>query len=1083
MKTKLNLKFALVALFVLLAGMDAMAQKISGTVYDSNGKPLPGVSVFFKGTTTGAATDANGYYYLMNKNGEKQLVFSCLGMKEQEITIGKKNVVDVVMVDDVNYLDETVVIGYQTVARRDLMGAVASVDNKAITSVPATNFTESLSGKMAGVSVTTTEGDPDSQVQIRVRGTASITQDSSPLYIVDGFPVSSIADLSPQSIQSIDVLKDAFSTAIYGSRGAYGVVLITTKDAARGKVSLSYDGYFGIKRMANKDAIETLDPYEFARYTYEYAYMSAKSGDGGGMKGVKTSYQPFLGDFSDMGLYKDMKGNDWVGKIFDNVGKTQNHSVTLSGRTDKGNWSASYAFLNEDAIMINSSYKRHNINFRGTSFPVKKLVFSLGVRYSNTLITGSGANSINDKGSSQANGRLLNALRYTPIPMNYNESIEGFEEYSSHFGTNPLMDIRDNDDRRTRQSWAINGSGTWTIIPNLKLKIEAGLDGNQQVTDRYYGVTSYYTRINVSIPGKPNTIYTDAIDKTIRNTNTLSYDFKNVLKKEHHLDMLIGQEYSYNTSSTETVASEGFPTFYNAEMARTYRASAEAVTSSSNYFNEDNVMLSFFGRANYVYDQRYSISAAIRADASSKFAEGNRWGIFPSAAASWNIANERWLKNVKNVNQLKLRYSFGTAGNNRIPSGNVRTTFSSQQGPKLYGMTNYITPNSVMPNPNLKWETTVSNNIGIDFAFFKSRLSGTIEAYSNNTKDLLVNFPVSGVGYNSQYRNLGTVNNKGLEVSLRGVIVERRNWGINVSANVALNKNTVVSLGGLEEIRSESGYLYGIGWDYLVKEGEPLGNIYGYLYDGWYSVDDFDLDPKASYPKWVFKEGVPQYASSVYWCNSGQGPGTPKMKDVNGDGKIDPNDKVKIGNALPVATGGFNLNVNFFNFDLSGAFSFSVGNDVVNANMVQLTNRGQFHYRNLSKKSRLGDGGAWTNIDWTTGEIISDPEVLREVNKNATMFSPLGEGTVFSDLFVEDASYLRLNSLTLGYTIPQVLSGRIAIKKLRFYVTASNLFCLTNYSGYDPEVNTRRSTPLTPGVDCSAYPKSRSFIGGINLTF
>ena len=659
-------KYLLSAL-LLLCGAEAFSQTISGTVVDQDRQPLPGVSVILKGTTIGVMTDGDGKYSIKNSAGAKTLVFSCIGLKELEMVIGGRTTINVVMEEDANLLDETVVIGYQEVHRRDLMGAVSSTDNKDLRSVPTPNFSSALAGKLAGVEVKTTEGDPDADVQIRVRGTGSITQDGSPLYIVDGFPVNSISDINAQDIKSIDVLKDAFSTAIYGSRGAYGVVLITTNQGSHGKITVNYDGYAGVKKMANMDAYELMTPYQFAQSVYENAMIW----------NTPEAYTNRFGTFEDMELYKTYEGNDWRKRVFGRTGTTMNHFVSLSGSADKVRWSATYGRMDEDAIMIESSYHRNNFSFRTWYNPVKNLEFNFQVRFSSTTIAGAGANSVNDKGGS-GTGRLLEALKYSPIPMNYLQTIEDYDVYSADFGSNPVRSVIDNDNHRQRENWNASGSMTWTIIKNLKLKIDGGVDNWEEIEERFYGLSAYFTREKANVKNHPSTDNKTAFRRTFRNANTLSYNFADVFTdKRHHLDFLLGQELSYKKTRTESVVAQGFPTFYDADMARRYRSSASLISSANNSYAEDEVLLSFFGRANYAFDSRYSVSAALRADGSSKFAPGNKWGYFPSAAVSWTLSNEPWLKNVKNIDQIKLRYSYGAAGNNRIPSGQVFRQFMS----------------------------------------------------------------------------------------------------------------------------------------------------------------------------------------------------------------------------------------------------------------------------------------------------------------------------------------------------------------------------------------------------------------------
>ena len=393
----------------LLVSMTVSAQQITGVVKDTGGQPLVGVSVFVDGTTTGASTDMDGKYAIDVDNAHgKTLIFSFIGMRTQEVRIGNSLVYDVIMEDDANFLEETVVIGYATVKRKDLIGSVSSVDSKALAAMPVTTVGEALTGRMAGVQVTTTEGDPDADIKIRVRGSGSITQDSSPLYIVDGFPVESISDIPASDIQSIDVLKDAFSTAIYGSRGANGVVLVTTKGGTSGKFSVSYNAYWGQKWMANKDAIEVNSPYDFVKNQYELSMIRDR---------YEEDYLPYFGIYDDMGLYQDVAGNDWIQQVFGNTGTNFSHNVSVSGSTDKVRWTASYSHIGDNAIMTGSDYKRDNLNFKTNYKPIKELEFDINARYSHTTIMGSGSNSMNDAGSTSGNGRLKHSVQYTPIPI------------------------------------------------------------------------------------------------------------------------------------------------------------------------------------------------------------------------------------------------------------------------------------------------------------------------------------------------------------------------------------------------------------------------------------------------------------------------------------------------------------------------------------------------------------------------------------------------------------------------------------------------------------------------------------------
>ena len=708
----LTKKIYLLIFGLLVTVFSVSAQEISGVVKDSNGEPLPGVAVMVEGTTQGVSTDIDGHYTINIQDARgKTLVFSFIGLATKTVVIGTRDVIDVVLEEDVNFLDETVVIGYATVKRRDLMGSVSSVDSKTLTQMPVASVTEALTGKMAGVQVTTTEGDPDAEIKIRVRGGGSITQDSSPLYIVDGFPVSSINDIPSSDIQSIDILKDAFSTAIYGSRGANGVVLVTTKSGASGKLTVNYNVYYGQKQMANKDAIQVMSPYEFVKLQWELGSMRGNLDD---------EYIPTYGAWADMDQYVSMKGNDWVQQVFGKVGTTFNHNLSVSGSSDKVKWNASYAHMGDDAIMLGSDYKRDNLSFKAQYKPIKQISVDVNARYSRTEVMGSGANSINDAGStSGTSARLKHAVQYTPIPVTGASSDSDLEE---DYGDNapPLQSVVDNDKKRIRENWTLNGAVTWHIIDNLNLKVEGGLDDYNQEDNQFYGMTTYYVGNSATIKNQPANIYKNAFRKQYRNTNTLSYNFEDVFTSDkHRLDVLLGQEYIITKSNTLSTTVEGFPTFFDSSMAWNFMASGTAI-ASNNYFNPDDKLLSFFGRINYDFDSRYSISATMRADGSSKFAAGNQWGYFPSAAASWTISNEPWMSNASSwLDNLKLRYSFGTAGNNNIPSGVTSMAFSANSTTWLsntntYWTTTKVGGKTIMPNPNLTWETTLSHNLGLD---------------------------------------------------------------------------------------------------------------------------------------------------------------------------------------------------------------------------------------------------------------------------------------------------------------------------------------------------------------------------------
>ena len=550
--------------------------------------------------------------------------------------------------------------------------------------------------------------------------------------------------------------------------------------------------------------------------------------------------------------------------------------------------------------------------------------------------------------------------------------------------------------------------------------------------------------------------------------------------------MVLGQELTWARESRQTIVTEGFPDYFSSEDAWNFMASGSPF-SNERVISQADVLMSVFLRANYTLMGRYGIGAIVRADGSSRFGAGNRWGVFPSVALSWDIAEESFMEHIGGVEQLKLRYSYGTAGNNAIPSGYIYPVYNATPVNTIDGISSVWTPGDTMPNEQLTWETAVTHNLGLDFSFLDSRINGSVEFYDNRTSDLLIRFPVSGIGYDYQYQNRASIMNRGVELTVNLPVVRRKNFDLGLSANISYNLNRVLDIGGLDGITSNSGWASSqITYDYKIIKGEPLGNVYGYQVEGVYQVDDFDYVDGA----WVLKDGVvdsEKLLHAKYFR-----PGSVKIKDqptvdrdgdgvLEGDGVINDDDIVKIGNTLPDLTGGFSVNAYFYGFDFNANFNFMTGNDVYNANRLTFTSSRDWSRVNMSDEVSLKH--RWTAVDWTTGKLFTDPVAYAEANKNADMWSPMMEKALVLDYGIEDGSFLRLQSLTLGYTFPSKWTERIKIKKLRVYLTGTNLFCLTRYSGYDPEVDCRRATPLTPGCDFSAYPKAIGGVAGINVSF
>lgn len=1047
----------------------AQGDQVSGVVKDATGEALIGANVLVKGTTNGTITDFDGKFSLSDVKSDDILVFSYIGCISQEIKVGNQKKFDVTLKDDSQALEEVVVIGYGTVKRKDLTGSVISVGADKLAAVPVASATEALTGKMAGVQITTTEGSPDAEMKIRVRGGGSITGDNTPLFIVDGFPVESISDIPASDIEDMTVLKDASSTAIYGSRGANGVILVTTKSGKEGKLSVSYNAYYSVKKIAK--TLDVLSPYDYAKWQYELAGL-IKEND-------MSSYTDYFGNYQDMDMYQNISGNDWQDQTFGRTGHAFNQSLNINGGSDKIKYAFGYSHMNDKAIMQGSSFKRDNFSLKLNSKPVKNVTLDFSVRYSDTDVKGGGANDVSSTYDSDK--RLKYAVIYTPIPLENLNSESGSSDDDLGNLYHPLTSISDNDRERERKNLNMAGSFAWEIFKNFRVKTELGYDDYREEDSRFWGLTTYYIK-NVPAKdnqGKPAMEIANTFRHKFRNTNTINYDFEKLLKNEdHHLTAMIGHEWIVTKSKKLTNTVHGFPESFTSQDAWKYSTQGTPY-SIDNYLNPDDKLLSFFGRINYDYKSKYLLSATFRADGSSKFSDGNRWGYFPSAALAWRISSESFMEGTKSwLDDLKLRVSYGTAGNNNIPSGQMNLNYASSSTSWINGFNNYWAASKTMPNPDLKWETTITRNIGLDFTTLGGKLSGTLEAYLNTTKDLLIQFPVAGTGYDYQYRNMGKTQNSGFEASVNWIAVDKKNFGLSFSANIGFNKNKIKDLGIMEDFGAETYWASSeIGYDYWIAKGGAVGKMFGYRSAGRYEVSDFEGYDAAS-KKWILKDGVADASAVVGTLR----PGMMKLANIDGseDNKVTTADREIIGDANPVHTGGFSINARAYGFDLSANFNWSYGNDVYNANKVEFTQTGKYQYRNMV--SDMADGKRWTNLN-EDGTICNDPAKLAAMNANTTLWSPYTQRMIFSDWAVEDASFLRLNTLTLGYTLPNSLLSKVGIQNLRFYVTGYNLFCWTSYSGYDPEVSTVRKTNLTPGVDYSAYPKSRQFVVGLNLNF
>ncbi len=1054
-----------VAALMITTGAMAQSGTVSGNVSDNMG-PIIGATVKIAGTSNMAVTDMDGNFKLNNvKNADKAVLqVSYVGMEDfKEPLKGRTSGINIVMKESMGQLNEVVVVGYGTQKRVNLTGAVASVAGKSLEKVPTASVGEALVGRLPGVQITTADGSPDAEQTIRVRGGGSITQDNNPLIIVDGFEVSSLNDIPPTDVESIDVLKDAASTAIYGARGANGVVLVTTKRPSEGKLTINVNSYIQTKELSNK--LDVMDPYEYVMMQYEYARQKSSN---------PTAFFNKYGKASEYYIYQGEAGYDWQDEIFGSHPISNYTDVSVSGGNDKVKYKLAFIHQDQPSVMQGNGLRQNNINGQLNVKLLKFLDLEYRTRYMNKTVNGAGTDGVS----------LLSALRQAPT--------EGLDDYmqvpkdNDYFDPSTLSEvtrfnpIEENEmNYKNRKNKFLNTQValTWKIAKGLTLRNEFGYEENTQTTKRYYGKGTSNYKNNGNLP---MVTQSESEGKKWQLTNVLNYNFT---LGRHDIQAMLGQEIKSSESKSRTFSTRYFPEGTTSSQAFDNLALGTPYENSSSYGSPTRIS-SFFGRVNYAYDDRYLATFTLRADGSSKFSKNNRWGVFPAVALAWRASQEKFLKDVKWLSNLKLRLSWGESGNDRISANLYNPLYGiSSSRPAGWGEESrfyYKFYNTTYPvNPNVKWETTVTRNVGLDFGLFHERLSGTVEVYWNTVKDLLVPSDIPGYsGFTKMMTNVGQTSNKGIELSLNAYIIEKKDFSLSANFNIGHNKNKIDKLAsgetewilqsGLKNLSNED--------DYRAYVGGSTGLIYGYVNDGFYKVEDFDyFDDKSR--TWHLKEGVVD-------CSILSGtprPGNAKFKKLTDDGTnvLTSADRTVLGNTTPKCSGGFGLNATWKGFDASVFFSYMCGFDVYNYNKIVLTSWVNNTYNNFS--TEVGLDKRWRNFDDMGNEIRYNPEVLAEFNKNATMWNPTSlTSAVTMSYAVEDGSFLRLNNLTLGYSLPKSWMKAIGFQKCRFYVTGYNLLTITGYSGYDPEVDI--ATGLTPNIDNNRYPRSRTYTFGVQLT-
>jgi TonB-linked SusC/RagA family outer membrane protein len=1043
---------------------------VKGKITDEKSETLPGVSILIKGSSKGTVSDQDGNFAIEVAQQDAVLVFSFIGYETKEVAVSNQTMLNIKLTASVSSLSEVLVVGYGTQRKGDITGSIGSLSAKNIKDIQVTNFENAIQGQIAGVQVQEPSGEPGAATTIRVRGLGSVSAGNEPLYVIDGFPVSKNMDpgiqgditrrttafalpssnplgtINPNDIESIEVLKDASAAAIYGSRGSNGVILVTTKKGKRGsKPVIGFDAYFGVQSVANKVKLMNsaqLTPYvlDSKNNAYMQDVVGANINDDNATRYTKTTNGSYF--IPDDYANPDGTDTDWQKLIFHSA-PVQSYNASVSGGSDNVNYYFSGGYYNQEGIIERSGFKRYSFRANLEVTPVKKLKvgFGLSPSFTNTERSPAGAPYFADPP-----GIVYSALVTSPTVKPYlPDGTINQTDNQSHLLTsdgkganmtaasNPLAIIKYVTDELRQFRVFGNVFAEYEILSGLKYKLYTGVDVNSY--NRSFYMARAFLNRNATV-GDPYAQSNASLNYNWLVENTLSYDKR--FGKNHSVSAVVGYSAQKDILDANQVYAQNHPD----DLSPTI--SGGQVTSGGDNRQEWS-LVSALARVNYAFRDKYLLTATIRSDRSSRFGAGNKTGTFPSFSAGWRLSEESFMKSVSFVSDLKLRGSWGKTGNFLIPNYAAIGLLS----PNNYVFNNVLV-NGIAPvtinNDKLTWEKTTQVDLGFDLGLFRDRLFISADWYKKTTSDLLLNVQVpASIGFSTALQNIGEVENKGVELTISSRnIVGAFTWSTDL--NISANKNKVLKLGPTGDPILSSG---GAGIRHITQIGAPIGSYYGYVVEGIYQTQaEVDAAPKDA------------LAPSAR-------PGDFRFKDVNGDGKVDASDRTVIGNYMPDYTWGITNRFSFKGVDLSVFFQGVQGSKILN-----LTRR------------HLGNGEAGTNsyADWTERWISAENPGNGVIPRADRLTDLHGGNNRPSSFQVEDGSYFRLRSITLGYTFPKSLLGT-KIQSLRAYASATNLFTNTKYIGYNPEVNNQAGLTGVQGEDYGAYPLSRNFTFGLNVTF
>ena len=1020
-------------------------QTISGRVVDERGEGLPGVTVLVKNTTTGASTLTDGSFELAAPAGTTTLVVSYIGYASQEVPVTGTSPLSIRLKPSEQALKEVVVVGYGNQERKDLTGSVASVQSQDIEKLPVASVDQALQGQIAGVNIATTSGEPGGSPNILIRGVSSITGGAQPLIVIDGFPVSNadgsnpLNAIDPRDIESINVLKDASATAIYGSRGSNGVILVTTKRGKKGQPRVSVDVYGGVQQVGKR--IEMMNAEEFAQWTidgrnagYLDQYPTANINDTNIQRRARAgndnyNIPPGLSDPSALGV-----GTDWQDEIF-RPAAISNYKVTLGGGTDALKYSISGGYFEQQGTVINTYLKR--FNFKANLDARLNDKIRVGV---SLIPTYTNQKRLQTAEHYAAYGIIQAALGISPSisPLD-SLGLYNYQDGNSQIDIkNPLRIAEEYDNLNNSFRMLANSYVEYDILRDLKLRTTIGGDIFQNQF-RVFVPSSLAGGSNYTSPASANAF--NQLNTSWLNENTLSY--RRAFTENHVIDVVGGVTFQKFFRDRLAASANNFPNdLVNNINGGTVNGGGELI--------ERETLMSYLARVQYTLYRRFLLTGTVRADGSSKFGPNRRWGTFPSAAFAYRLTDEAFMKYVPQINDFKLRVGYGLTGNNNI--GNYR--FLAQLAPSNYviGETNVagLSPNS-FENSRLAWESMEQYNLGLDLALFKDRIMLTADAYERVNRDMLFDIQTpAGTGLTSATVNLGAVRNRGLEFALATRNIESKDFSWSSNFNISFNRNKVLEMSTAgDRIFGNTG---GRGNNSITQVGQPIGSFFGRRAIGVFQTDDEARS---------YKTLPTQTAANQPFARAGD----VKWEDVDGNGVINDDDRVVLGSPQPKYTFGFNNNFKYKAFSLDIFTNAVQGNKIYNA---------LFAFNN----SAVQNNASYVNDRrWRSAEEPGDGRWGRAI-RGGRNNNPL-----FSDLYIFDGSFWRIRNVVLGYSVPETLAKRFGMQNMRLNVTGTNLFTFSDYPGYDPEVGNAGSNQLALGVDFGTYPVARTITVGLNATF